>query len=744
MSIIEIENRRRRLVDRVRQNASASSQWLELVSFFKQVQQQPEQHRFQSYYLEFAPLCIRMANAPLLHNKNPHLLEIHLQILHDCRLWVCQPDLEKKIGTAENRLKTLIAQSYLYAGDAVSACRILNWEIAQIAGANELATALKLVDCAAVKRLPLAVEMKSMIYSWREAVARFSAENLQVLLVENNEPNQDVQGRVLTLNLHCRDRHQDGDEDIVNINNSTPIGQFSPYYSMVDAVRAAKCLVFSTQDRKTCYLYHYSFSDKAAEFSGDSIGLAAGLLAFAGRHNHHYRRPVVRLANRAAVTGSLAPDGRVVGVDEHALAAKLEAAFFSPLQRVYVPPDNLLNAMTMVNGLKSIYPHRFLELIGVHTLQKALQDKNLVQITRPSPAGRVLAAGKRMRHKAPILTTLIGFLLILLFSQIHALQWWRRPTPTAWKVNARQFMMYDQYGEKLWSVDFPFDLNSLSFSSNRVIIDDLDGDGTKEAVVGIEAFAHSKYSGGIYCFSQDGRALWPTLKFGRSLYTKSNLFIPDHYYVGEIKTATLFADGKKTIIVTIGHFDEFVSLIALIDPAGTILGEYWNSGFIATFTTMDINQDSIKELILGPYDNETGRARLTILDPRNMHGASPQQDEHYMLRDLDPGTQIACLRFPPSPFCKKQGLRDVIIKIESVDQNFKVDIGNAWEKPDLSPTEQPGMYNYTFTPGLDLLYTAVPDHFSNRFRKIIGREFTTKEQKELEKVEYWRGGNGWL
>lgn len=737
VNIFEIEERRSQLIDYLNHHPDSGCCWEQMISFFELLFQQPEQNRFQSYFVELAPYYLHLADQSFVQNKSPRYLELHLQILSAGRPWLQSTGLVDRLNEVEKKLRITTALTYLYLADTSSACRVLGWDIKAIPADSELQTAMALIESATSRNFPHAQELSQFVDKWRRSSLDFSAESLHVLLVEKDEYSNKMHGRMLDLKVHTKERPRDAEEDMVRINNSMPTGDASLFFSLTDAIRAANLLIFSSADRDIHYHYHYSLTDKEVEFSGRSIGLAAGLLAFAGRHNRHYRTSVVTFSNATAVTGSLALDGQILPVDSHSLTGKVQAAFFSPIKRIYVPAENLLPTLAETARLKALYPYRFLEVTGVHSLQHAANDRNLVQKKAPSILARFLAAIQRVRNKSALFSLVFISLAVILFSQIRSLQWWRQPTH--WEVQENYFIMNDQYGDKMWSHRFDFFTEPEGRTGAPVVtIDDLDGDGAKETLV---SFSHRKkpqYSALIYCFSRKGKLLWPGVKLSKTLYTRSDILLQDLYIPAEIRVVDLFNQHNKMILVTIRSWVDFPSAIVLLDPQGKICGEYWTAGHIESFTTSDLNQDGINEIILWPADNETGRTRLIVLDPRNMHGASPQQDENYILRDLAPGSQLACLRFPPSPFSSKKWFRDRLLYTEIVDQQLRVCVANVWEDRGINPPQD--MYYYLLSSKLELIGFEVYDSFRSGYRNTFKRDFTPEEEAKLKKIEYWEEG----
>jgi hypothetical protein len=398
--IIEIESQSRKLSAALAGDASLQRKCSQLIRFFRLLIDQESDGKFQSYFVEFAPWLPSFCTPGIYHTMSPADMEILITIFARCRLWLSNSELLQKLYEAEKTLHLEAALAYLYLGEPGSAAKVLDWPEGQNLSqhSSELATALAFVDLAQKQGKSFAPAFAHSLRQWQQQLESYSPDSITVLLVEKETPHDPSLGRLV--HLHAQAKERPGDEmNRVFVNNSVPVGEASLYYSLLDSVQAVKAVVFSRQDRETCYTYHFSLSEKEAEFSGPSLGLAAGLAAFACRHNRHYRRPLVRLSNSAAVTGALTADGRITPLDQNGLEAKIQAAFFSPLRRVYVPGENLTFALGVVARLQNRFPNRYLEILGLHSLEQAVADRNLVERKPVRLGRRAVAALQRFEHK---------------------------------------------------------------------------------------------------------------------------------------------------------------------------------------------------------------------------------------------------------------------------------------------------------------------------------------------------------
>lgn len=268
----------------------------------------------------------------------------------------------------------------------------------------------------------------------------------------------------------------------------------------------------------------------------------------------------------------------------------------------------------------------------------------------------------------------------------------------------------------------------------------MEGDGTVETLMGTYSAHAPQHSGEIFCFEQSGTVRWRR-KLGRPLHFGAEL-LPDYYGVGMIRAEKIYPDSNRMVIVQSQHVPFFPSSLSLFTSRGELRGEYWNAGVFITLNTTDMDGDSIKEILAGAYDNETGRAILMILDPRNMHGASHRDTETYSSPELAKGTEKYMLRFPASPFADKTA-RDVITLIEPSDHLISVHIANGCLFPERMAIEKSRMYEYRLTLDMKLDQLIIPDYFYNEYRRAFDKPLSKVTEEGLKQIEYW-DGEGWV
>jgi hypothetical protein len=739
---IELETGAIRLADFLQSEASPMSKRLRFFQFFRQFTASTDQLRFLSYYLQFAPFLLPLCHELTQSSTDPEELCAWLKVTDHFKRQA--PEHLTAITEAENKIRISAILHALYAADLRSAAGLLGIEWAEepAPSASRLTVARLLAS-----RAPLGLrdELMALLQEWENKVSAFSANSMLAVLIDSSTittSGAGPQGVVLALHAEARERPADAEEDRGLINNQVNFGKQALYWTIMDGLLAARANM-APGTAQSFYTVHYSLSEKSAEVSGTSLGLAAALLAWVTSRNRHYRSPVVRIASSAAVTGGIRVDGAVTAVDSLSLGAKISATFFSPVERLFLPAANIAEAFRLLAELEQRYPNRRLLLQPIETLSQALQDRNLVEGIQPSLPGRALAAVRRTRHKPLIAGLAAAAALGLLFAFVPAMQWWRDRTPAQWIVEGQKLIIQNEAGERLWSYRFECTLNPQVYAypgAGHVLLDDINGDGRIEVLAGISDSNAPAYSGTLFGFDDQGHALWPPLKPGRILRNLEGEEIPNIYDMSPIKTVTIATGQPKMILTSVNSHGDFPGMLALIDHRGRLQGSYWNSSHITRCFAQDITGDGRPEIIATLYGNEDGRARLAAFSIDDMHGASPQSSSHYILDGIPLANHLKLYRFPATPFVERPSFNDMIDPIDRWSSGFRIYITNPGVYSGKAPDANCSVCSYFFDAQLEpVSMFDPPDLTLSRLKDALGHPFAAADRRRLEIIDEWDG-----
>lgn len=714
-------------------------------AFFQRLAALPHPERFRSYYLQFAPDLVETSRGLESSGWDPDDLARWLEDIPRFRTFA-KPH-QQAIDAAGDRIRAVAVLHALYAGDETTAARLAGLPPAQgpamprsrIEMARELAPHLP-------SRLSELVQ--NSLHEWEQQIGVFTAGKIFMLLIDqdaapaNGEPGAGV---LMPLYATGRERPSDAEEDHCLLNNQIYFGKHALYWTLLDGIQAARKFLPDAA-AKWHYAIQYSIQEKSTEVNGTSLGLAAALLAWSSALNSYHKHPVVKIGANLAVTGGIDPAGRITAVDPAGLRAKIHAAFFSPIDRLYLPAANWSEARQIHSKLEQRYPQRRLQIHPLETLGQALQDRNLVERTRPGYVQRIDGLLRRKRNR-PVLQILIAFILLALASaNLPAMMAWFDHTPAQFIFRGQEMIARNEAGHTLWKYRFAFKPNGPAYTikDGTILVDDLDGDGKAETVLGTNETHQPEQSAVLYAFSAKGKLLWPPLRLGRSLQTQAGDSITAFYHTNKIASVPYKPGQPRALLVAIAHGDSYPSCLALISSDGQVAGEFWNAGHIIETAAADLDQDGDCEFMAGGYDNETSRAWMAVFHANELQGAAPRSNPHYILVGMPTARPALLLRFPYSPFWQPGGHRDHVGLIEPVGNSIKIHIGNAALHYGIMDNIKFVMYRYILANDLkSITLHDPPDYLFAQYLAHFKKPLASIDVQRLLQVERWNG-NEWV
>ncbi len=245
-------------------------------------------------------------------------------------------------------------------------------------------------------------------------VNSYSENSVNILLVESDNTNLSVKNNGIVQELNCRiegvpqnrqnnffienmiDIHEEGFEELKNplINSANILLKYCN-----ESFDMNKCSV------------SLRFTDAKGIYKGKSFGAGASLLLCAAYLSHIDRRIKVSIASNTAFTGSITDTGNLPALPEISIETKIEAAFFSWVNNVVLPKDNLETAKKVLHELQKKYRRKELNLFGLNNIAEIFDNKNIVHIKEESRTRHTIRTIQK--HKNISYTALIILLVTL-------------------------------------------------------------------------------------------------------------------------------------------------------------------------------------------------------------------------------------------------------------------------------------------------------------------------------------------
>lgn len=435
----------------------------------------------------------------------------------------------------------------------------------------------------------------------------------------------------------------------------------------------------------------YSIDQPAAVLIGNSIGLGLALLGSMGLHMYHHNRALeYRIYDDVAFTGAIDKTGQVQPVDERAIKDKIEATFFSRIDSVVLPVQQIELAQAALRELSSYYPNRQLNLILAESLPVLEQKREVIYLQRRRVVRRMV---QFIREYANSVTLMImGFIVLAVAGFWFGVV--KHPMPVSTEKDGvdNTIKVINKYGYLIWKSQENATLSKIH---------DINLNGTPEVLITYNNIAKHKNKGKLVCYNSQGDILWvvdagDAVKYGDTIY--SDYFAFETLYIEDLD----FDDIPEIFCYSSQGY--FPNRFIVLSNKGELLSEYWNSGGLADVIAADIYPgNDNRELVISGRNNEDGSGILIVLDPFLSKGQSPQQKYHYKKNNTEAGNEIYHIKFPFTHFHEK-GYRDMTGRLLISDKGeIRVQL--------FSEKYNKGAVYYTFNKFMDIIFTALDDNY---------------------------------
>jgi hypothetical protein len=314
--------------------------------------------------------------------------------------------------------------------------------------------------------------------------------------------------------------------------------------------------------------------------------------------------------------------------------------------------------------------------------------------------------------------------------------------PASWKVTGSRLQTFDASGTLLWEHPFDFDLidyparDYLGTDSAKVVLRDLDGDGTVETLFATKGKARTQRE--LYGFNSDGTVRFVDRPTGNATFGDTVYEPPWMAYRVFASSADAPAPAIWSVVM---HGLWFPTRLRKLDARGRLISEYWSNGYIESLH--EGTRHGRPVLFVGATNNETHGASLAIFDRDEVAGSAPSVDGRYTCRTCPQGGPEAFFVFPPSCFELTGGDQAFVLEawVEGED-GLKVLVRHLFRHP----TKELFVTDVAYTldrhdrlVGIDAPKDYLRLHARLAMEGLLDHSFGPDDERALAEVRRWNG-----
>jgi hypothetical protein len=471
---------------------------------------------------------------------------------------------------------------------------------------------------------------------------------------------------------------------------------------------------------------------------GASIEAGLALFATNGLLRAIEHREEFSVRRDVAITGRVDESGHFLPVDRDGLRLKVEACIYSWIRILIVPKTQVRYCQDI---LKELGPHAdTLEVVGAGTLDDIYNSRRLTQSHRvPLPVRQ----GRRMwKHRR----LFAGFVFLALLAVI--LRLWYGPldrNPAAVRFEGETMFVLNQASEIIRRIHVGSETVNRTGAPfvNFAQICDVDRDGSDEIVWLQHPDASLNQPAAVLCQGvRDSGPRWVAQLRRRVKFTLRQPLASDGFMPMTLLAGDFDRDGRSEIFAVAVHDYEPSLVLKFEAQSGRELGCYYHAGHLNSIAAVDLNEDSVEELVLVGVNNQFNKACLVVLDPRHIDGYSPMRlDES--VDDALPASHVAYVLIPRTRIGQAIPTRSSwnlagCLSVAKPDRSIRVRLDEHNDNP-----EFPALYYIHFNYDLSVRNVELTDAYHITERKLLqtGRIeslLSSADWKEYETtLEYW-------
>ncbi|MCD6162733.1 MAG: hypothetical protein J7K40_10020 [candidate division Zixibacteria bacterium] len=613
---------------------------------------------YQSYFDEYIPVYNNLVSEQTLSDFTIEELSDLRQIL--LKIDKLQPNASgyKWIDQKLRLVSFKLASTLFYVGDienAIPVCCMLGGIDESItppydnilAGLEAYDSLRVLAEFYKATQPLLATVLQDIYQRWEAQRACVNDDKTLCLFVEKNHEGKAARGSLKALSGIVELREINDETDTVAFDNQvkTPDDPFiGVAYDSLKAVREIlKKTGFNSKSARS-YRAHFSIENSQQTFTGDSIGLAMGLIAYTQLIKTEITRQDRFIANEIALTSSIDSEGNLLPVNMESLKLKVERAFYSAVKYLVVPEECYLDSKKHIDKLSETYPRRKLQLIAHSHLVDIIDDLNVLRSEKVCMSQyitkKVVKYTRAAKIQIPILLALLYFIICLIFPKAWVGFDWN---PEYLQATESGFEVMNSDSVSLWSKKYNYEINT---EKSKFEIGDLNKDGKNEIGFLPQTLNPSDVNVNLFVYNHTGDLMFRRHCVILGEYP-GDISLELAYYSTYLSFAEI--EGNNYIISKIGRSYPAREHIKLWNTEGEMLGWYVNAGYCGSRLVQGCVTVNDDVLLFLNTNNRMKQACIFALPIDSCCGVSPPYtDPDLDLENVKRGNQLAYVLFPRS------------------------------------------------------------------------------------------------
>lgn len=654
----------------------------------------------------------------------------------------------RDVGARESQLQQTrkqIARQCFFVGklnEGLAACARITGEDVRIADGSESIGGLSEFETFSVfvlafdEKWPATKKLlQDLVDEWQAEREHVSTDRIYCLFVQNNVIGERTRGKLRTLRGSVEERSRSAQNDEITFDNQLRASDDPMVGVAYQALAATRRYLKSTGYSRlgsSHYHAHLAVNDRRTAYTGDSIGIATALLAYAQLLHTEALRHDHLLPGDIACTGGIDEEGTATPVNDSTLYSKIERAFFSHIKYLVLPSENLASARKHLESLQTSFTGRQLILLPVSTLSAAVNDHNIIRPEKVCIGEFVAKQAVKYSRSTKFQIPMLMLLAYLLLCVIYPKAWpWFDWNPEQVISHGTVIEAVNRRGQHLWSYDLRLQATD---DSTYWEICNLDDDTLNELVYMPLISSDHPLNGWMLVFDDNGDTLFTRDCSIRRQFPSDTVpeGVPEHYE-GSIPHVKSY-DGETIIVSVVNAINPARCYVRFWDRLGNPMGWHINPGTGDLKLYEDIDRDGTEEALFYSFHNRLSCVCMYVLDPASSIGVSPPlRDNDNRFHPVIPSNAKHFILFKPSIVNRVDGINDyqggLSIWREAPDR-YKI-------QTDEGDKSGPRCIDYYFDGQMKLIDVSLSDRYSRAFEQLKqkGRIPQISEEQQCDSLK---------